>query len=154
MLAGWAEPVPALLAATPPEAVLRNDLYDRSRAPRWSRRRAVVIGDAAHPMRPHLGQGGCQALEDAAVLAACLRLDRDPATAFRRFEAFRRPRVDRIVREARAIGLVVGARPAVLGALACRASALIPERVVGAQMAVVAARSAFALPEVSAWRAG
>ncbi len=68
-LADWPTPIPALLAATAPGNVLRNDLYDRSRARHWARGAVVLVGDAAHPMRPHLGQGGCQALEDAAILA-------------------------------------------------------------------------------------
>ena len=65
----WTDPIPAVLAATDPDDVLRNDLYDRDRARQWSRGPVLVVGDAAHPMRPHLGQGGCQGLEDAAVLA-------------------------------------------------------------------------------------
>ena len=68
----WAEPIPALLAATNPTDVLRNDLYDRDEAREWARGRIVLVGDAAHPMRPHLGQGGCQGLEDAAILAHCV----------------------------------------------------------------------------------
>ncbi len=67
--ASWAEPIPTVLAATDPAEVLRNDLYDRDRARTWSRGPVLVVGDAAHPMRPHLGQGGCQGLEDAAILA-------------------------------------------------------------------------------------
>jgi 2-polyprenyl-6-methoxyphenol hydroxylase-like FAD-dependent oxidoreductase len=69
-LVGWPEPITHLLAATPPDDVLRNDLYDRSPARHWARGAVVLVGDAAHPMRPHLGQGGCQGLEDAAILAA------------------------------------------------------------------------------------
>ena len=65
----WAEPIPTVLAATDPGRVLHNDLYDRDPARQWSRGRIVAVGDAAHPMRPHLGQGGCQGLEDAAILA-------------------------------------------------------------------------------------
>ena len=71
----WSEPIPAILAATAAQDVLRNDLYDRAPARQWSRGAIVLVGDAAHPMRPHLGQGGCQGLEDAAVLAHCLSLD-------------------------------------------------------------------------------
>ena len=53
--ASWADPIPAVLAATDPNDVLRNDLYDRDHARQWSRGPVVVVGDAAHPMRPHLG---------------------------------------------------------------------------------------------------
>src|ERR1700720_3570214 len=53
-------------------AILRNDIYDREPLPLWSENRITLLGDAAHPMTPNLGQGGCQAIEDAVVLAACL----------------------------------------------------------------------------------
>ncbi len=145
-LAGWPEPVPGMLAATAPADILRNDLYDRRRARCWARGPVAVVGDAAHPMRPHLGQGGCQALEDAAVLAACVRWAGDLPTAFARFGVFRRRRVTSIVREAALIGRVINARPAVLSAVAARASVLIPEVVLNRHLASVAARSAFVLP--------
>ena len=102
-----------MLAATDPDDVLRNDLYDRDRARQWSRGPVVVVGDAAHPMRPHLGQGGCQGLEDAAVLARFVDGDDDLAAAFARFAAFRRPRVRALVRESKLIGQIVNLRPAV-----------------------------------------
>ncbi|ORB26243.1 FAD-dependent oxidoreductase [Mycolicibacterium parafortuitum] len=145
-LAGWAEPIPRLVAATDPADLLRNDLYDRGQATHWSRGRAVLIGDAAHPMRPHLGQGGCQALEDAAILARFVDLTPDLATAFHRFGAYRKGRVRRLVREAELIGRVLNFRPAALGGLASRATALIPERVVTSHLTGIAAGSAFVLP--------
>ena len=79
----WAEPMPALLAATDPSVVLRNDLYDRDEARVWSQGPIVLVGDAAHPMRPHLGQGGCQGLEDAAILAALRRPEQRSTDRFR-----------------------------------------------------------------------
>ncbi len=142
-LADWAEPVPAILAATPEHAVLRNDLYDRARARRWARGPVVIVGDAAHPMRPHLGQGGCQAIEDAAVLAGVLSTAPDPATAFERFASLRKSRTRALVRESRMIGTLVNVRPADLGAAAMRATTLIPEAMLTHHLAAVAARSAF-----------
>ncbi|GEL17957.1 FAD-dependent monooxygenase [Pseudonocardia asaccharolytica] len=66
----WHEPIPTLLAATDPAAVLRNDVYSlRAPLPAMHRGRVALLGDAAHPMTPNLGQGGCQAIEDAVVLA-------------------------------------------------------------------------------------
>jgi 2-polyprenyl-6-methoxyphenol hydroxylase-like FAD-dependent oxidoreductase len=144
--ASWADPIPAVLAATDPAGVLRNDLYDRDQARQWSRGPVVVLGDAAHPMRPHLGQGGCQGLEDAAVLARFVDGDDDLAAAFARFAAFRRPRVRALVRESKVIGQLVNMRPPFLGGLALRATALAPEALLTRHMATVAARSAFALP--------
>jgi len=144
--ASWAAPIPDLLAATDPDGVLRNDLYDRSPARRWSAGPVVLVGDAAHPMRPHLGQGGCQALEDAAVLGAFLDLSPDLPLAFAAFESFRRRRVRAIAGEARLIGRVVNLRPAVLSALATRATVVLPEFVVTRHLASIAARTAFRLP--------
>jgi 2-polyprenyl-6-methoxyphenol hydroxylase-like FAD-dependent oxidoreductase len=144
----WADPVPALLAATNPDDVLRNDLYDRAEASVWSRGPVVVVGDAAHPMRPHLGQGGCQGLEDAAVLAHCVGQGSGLATAFARYATFRKPRARSLTRESRLIGQVVNMRPAFIGAAAMRASSLLPEAMLTRHLASIAARSAFMLPPV------
>ncbi|KAA0103784.1 FAD-dependent oxidoreductase [Mycolicibacterium sp. P1-5] len=144
--ASWAAPIPAMLAATEPAEVLRNDLYDRSPAKRWAVGPMVLVGDAAHPMRPHLGQGGCQALEDAAVLGAFVDLCPDLPTAFVAFESFRRGRVRTIATESRLIGRVVNLRPAALSALASSATVVLPEFLVTRHLASIAARSAFRLP--------
>lgn len=144
--ASWADPIPAVLAATDPDDVLHNDLYDRDQARQWSRGPVVAVGDAAHPMRPHLGQGGCQGIEDAAILGRFVDESSDLATAFGRFSAFRRPRVRSLVRESKLIGQLVNLRPAFLSALASRATVLGPEMLVTRHLAVVASRSAFVLP--------
>ncbi|MEV3905026.1 FAD-dependent oxidoreductase [Mycobacterium sp. NPDC050551] len=144
--ASWAEPIPALMAATAEGDVLRNDLYDRDFARQWSRGPVVLVGDAAHPMRPHLGQGGCQGLEDAAVLAAMVQRCTDLPTAFAEFARFRRPRTRALVRESAMIGRVVNLRPALLSAAASRASVFVPEAVLARHLASVAARKAFAMP--------
>jgi salicylate hydroxylase len=81
-------------------------LYDRDPIPRWTRGRVTLLGDAAHPMLPYLGQGACQALEDGAVLAAALTAEAaDPATGLARYERTRRPRASRVVLTARERGL-------------------------------------------------
>ncbi|MFG1945188.1 FAD-dependent monooxygenase [Nonomuraea sp. NPDC048826] len=67
---GWHEPIPALLRDADPARILRNDLYYlRDPLPAMHAGRVALLGDAAHPMTPNLGQGACQAIEDAVVLA-------------------------------------------------------------------------------------
>lgn len=143
----WAQPIPELLAATDPADILRTDLYDRAQARQWARGPVVLVGDAAHPMRPHLGQGGCQGLEDAATLAHCVGDGEDLTGAFARFATFRRPRALALARESRVVGRIVNARPAVLGGAVMRASSLIPETLLVRHLASIAGRSAFVLPD-------
>jgi len=102
----WHDPIPALLAATEPAAILRNDIEDLPPLPAWGTGPVTLLGDAAHAMTPNLGQGACQALEDAAVLGACLGDGGDPVLALRRYEAVRRPRTVAIQRRSRQIGVV------------------------------------------------
>ncbi|GAA0512042.1 monooxygenase [Paractinoplanes deccanensis] len=66
---GWHEPIPSLIAAA--GEIIRTDIrcLDR-RPPRFHAGRVALLGDAAHAMTPNLGQGACQAVEDAVVLAA------------------------------------------------------------------------------------
>jgi len=65
-------------------------------APVWSDGGVGLIGDAAHAMLPFQAQGAAMGIEDAAILAPLLMTEPDAASAFRRYEAMRRPRVDRV----------------------------------------------------------
>lgn len=101
---GWHTPIEALLDATPESAILRNDIYDRDPDGPWTADRVTLLGDAAHPMTPNLGQGACQAIEDAVVLAACLAQSVDVETALHWYQVRRLPRTRRIVLLSRRIG--------------------------------------------------
>ncbi len=68
---GWHAPIPALIEATDEAAILKNGAYDLAPLRRWGDRLVTLLGDAAHPCTPNLGQGGGLALEDALVLAKC-----------------------------------------------------------------------------------
>jgi 2-polyprenyl-6-methoxyphenol hydroxylase-like FAD-dependent oxidoreductase len=104
LFSGWHRPIEGLIAATPPDAILRNDIVDRPPMKSWSRGRITLLGDAAHPMTPNLGQGGCQAIEDAIVLARSLRLTPDVEAAWRAYEAARIPRTREIVAASARVG--------------------------------------------------
>lgn len=72
-------------------------LYSMTPLGRWTSGRAVLLGDAAHPMLPFLAQGAVMALEDATTLAACIGKNSDVPDALRRFEQHRRARVSKVV---------------------------------------------------------
>jgi salicylate hydroxylase len=75
-------------------------LWVRAPMPRWSVGRATLLGDACHPTLPFLGQGAVMALEDAYVLAECVKKYPDPATALARYEHARRERTAAVVHAA------------------------------------------------------
>ncbi|HEX6342050.1 FAD-dependent monooxygenase [Umezawaea sp.] len=104
---GWHEPIPALLAATDPRAVLRHDVHElASPLPGYARGRVALLGDAAHAMTPFLGQGACQAVEDGVVLAAACSDGASVAEALARYDRERRPRTQAVARASRLVGRV------------------------------------------------
>lgn len=104
--AGWAPRMRDLIAATPTDRILRTDIHDRPPIDRWSRRRVTLLGDAAHPMTPNLGQGACQAIEDAVALARALAAHEDHGAAFAAYEAERVARTGWFVERSRLVGVV------------------------------------------------
>jgi 2-polyprenyl-6-methoxyphenol hydroxylase-like FAD-dependent oxidoreductase len=100
----WLEPIPALIESTDEDAIEPTFTYDRAPRTTWGRGRVTLLGDAAHPMKPNLGQGAAQALEDAAVLGSCLAGASDPARALREYERLRIRRANAVVRASRQAG--------------------------------------------------
>ncbi len=124
------EPTPAELAAISPEEwrrrlidLFRDDkgsasdiigatekifagwnTYDVPSVPVWHSNRMIIIGDAAHATAPSIGQGAAMAIEDAVVLAKCLRDRPTVASAFVAYEGLRRERVERVVEQGRRTG--------------------------------------------------
>jgi FAD-dependent urate hydroxylase len=94
---GDAGPAVALIAATEAPTPL-SPIHTLAHLPKWHRGRSVVIGDAAHAPSPTSGQGASLSIEDALVLAKCLRDIPDYQQAFNTFVAQRRPRVERIIK--------------------------------------------------------
>ena len=88
----FAPEVHAILRATPPDQCYRWGLFDRSPLEQWTRGRATLLGDAAHPMTPFLAQGAAMAIEDGMVLARAIDASSSWDEALRRYEACRRER--------------------------------------------------------------
>lgn len=102
----WHSPVGKALAATRDEDILKNDIYDRPSIYNWHDGRVLVMGDAAHPTTPNLGQGACLAIEDAVVLSRSLANFKSAAEAFQNFESKRLRRTSFVVRSSRRAGVM------------------------------------------------
>lgn len=100
--AGWAEPVQALIQRLNPERTNRVLIHDLGPLDRMVRGRVALLGDSAHATCPDLGQGGCQAVEDALVLTNYLMSTNISVTdALKRYEAERLERTGAVVQKAR-----------------------------------------------------
>jgi len=96
--AGWHEPIPRIVESAHHAPILRHEIYDLSPIKAWSSGRVSLLGDAAHPMTPDLGQGACQAIEDAVALAQSFCGAEDLVTALREYELRRWRRAAGIVK--------------------------------------------------------
>ncbi|RAV10016.1 hypothetical protein DQP55_16080 [Mycolicibacterium sp. GF69] len=123
---GWHEPIPQLLAATAPDALLSHDIYHlRIPLPSYVANRVALLGDAAHAMTPDLGQGACQALEDAVTLAA-LAANRSVPAALAEYDHTRRPRTQAMVSTSARVGRFTGSRNPLLAVLRNALFGLLP----------------------------
>lgn len=112
----YASPVPAILERLANHPLYRDDIYDRvPLGQRWGRGRVTLIGDAAHPVQPNIGQGGCMAIEDAFELVKQLSLDAKDTvpSLLRQFEASRSDRVARVFTTSRQVGQLGQAESAI-----------------------------------------
>lgn len=96
LFAGWHEPIADFLEATDEADILKHGARDCAPLRQWGKGLVTLLGDAAHPCTPNLGQGGCMALEDALVLAKCLGSAVPIRTALRRYESLRAHRTKHI----------------------------------------------------------
>ncbi|MGN6362569.1 MAG: FAD-dependent monooxygenase [Thermomicrobiales bacterium] len=103
----WMDPIPDLIAATSDADLHRTPIAASLPLRSWGDGRVTLLGDAAHPMTPNLGQGACQAIEDAVTLAKCLQgvtSRSDLPAILRDYEARRRRRTNPVVFRAWGIG--------------------------------------------------
>lgn len=95
----WFPSIPELIAATDETNIIKTDLYDRIPALPWGKQNITLLGDAAHPTLPTLGQGACMALEDALVITKCLLAHSEASKAFEQYESQRFGRTKSIVEQ-------------------------------------------------------
>ncbi len=95
----FAPEVQSIITATPPERCFKWGLFDREPLEQWTKGRATLLGDAAHPMTPFLAQGAVMAIEDGMVLARACQAATDWREALARYESARRERGTFVMRE-------------------------------------------------------
>ena len=95
-----------LIEATTHENIICNAITDLAPIPKWYTDHLCLIGDAAHATTPNMGQGACQAIEDAYIIGKLLDNHQDFNTVFEKFQMIRRKKVDYIVHTSRTIGEV------------------------------------------------
>jgi 2-polyprenyl-6-methoxyphenol hydroxylase-like FAD-dependent oxidoreductase len=104
--AGWHNPIGDLIEATADGDILKNGAFDNLPLRRWGIGRVTLLGDAAHPCTPNLGQGGCMALEDALVLAKCVAKEISIETGLRHYESLRYSRTRHIQQRSLLMGQI------------------------------------------------
>ncbi len=102
---GWHEDVRTIIRSSPPDGIFKWALFDREPLPAWTRGRVTLLGDAAHPMLPFLGQGAAMGIEDGLVLARAFAAAGSLDDALRRYEQARRERTTEVMLQSRATAL-------------------------------------------------
>jgi 2-polyprenyl-6-methoxyphenol hydroxylase-like FAD-dependent oxidoreductase len=101
---GWPSGLDEAIAATPDKLILQNDLVDRPPALNYAKGNVVLVGDAAHPTTPNLGQGANMAIDDAIVLGRCLRDTPTISMALEKYQRERLPRTRQVVQRSWSFG--------------------------------------------------
>lgn len=102
--ADWAEPVGAIIEATPADDIVEQSICDRPPLQRWSEGTVVLLEDAAHPVVPSLGQGANMAFEDAYKLAVCISATSNIGTALKAYQNSHIPRTTVIYEHSATVG--------------------------------------------------
>lgn len=126
---GYHEPVMDLINATAEDQIIWNDIFDLEPINRYAYGNLVLIGDAAHATTPNLGQGACMAIEDAVVLANCLKKNSKVSEAFEKFQEKRLKRTHDIVNGSWRMGKIAQLEDPLLSKIRNSFFRLIPQSV-------------------------
>lgn len=99
-------PIEKVIQSTEPVQLIWNDIFDIKPLRHFVYGNIVLLGDAAHAMTPNMGQGACQAIEDAVVLASCIVSNKSLSFALKEYEQRRVKRTAEIIRQSRLLGQI------------------------------------------------
>lgn len=122
----WHSPIAELIKNT--DIIIKNSLCDRVPKKGWTKGNVTLLGDAAHPTTPNLGQGGCMAIEGAFLLATALNKYGITSNAFQRYEDLHFPRAKMIVNESLKIGKIGQVSNPILAAMRNTAFKAMPSK--------------------------
>jgi 2-polyprenyl-6-methoxyphenol hydroxylase-like FAD-dependent oxidoreductase len=105
----FGEDVISVIERADTQKIIRTDIYDLAPIKNWYRDRVVLLGDAAHATTPNLGQGGCQAVEDAYVLAKTMAENKSHYDAFSVYQATRFAKANYVVKTSWQFGQITNA---------------------------------------------
>lgn len=106
MFGKWHNPIADLIRNTPEDKILQHGIYAIEPLKSWQDGRVILMGDAAHAMTPNLGQGACQAIEDAVALGQIFQQTTDVNVALSQYQQERLPRANMILKQSQMIGTI------------------------------------------------
>lgn len=127
------EPIPSLLRKTANHQMIHRDIFDIVPMKPFFINRIVFIGDAAHAITPNMGQGACQGIEDARILAECIGQYATVEQAFAEYDALRRKRVEKISKQSWVLGKMAQMENPITTVLRNRLMKLVPESIYESQ---------------------
>lgn len=104
LFADWHHPIPELISKT--DHIIKNSLSDRIPVSGWSKGNCTLLGDAAHPTMPTLGQGGCIAIEGAYILGEIIKKYGVTESVFQRYESLHYHRAKSIIEDSLQLGKI------------------------------------------------
>ncbi|MEM8594492.1 MAG: FAD-dependent monooxygenase [Pseudomonadota bacterium] len=136
IFSGYAPVVTDIISRMNVNKILQHDMEDLQPIRSWVRKRVCLLGDAAHATTPNMGQGACQAIEDAYALSECLKHE-TLESALQEYERLRKPKANYITNMSWMIGKVAQLNNPLLSRLRNFIMRLTPERLSQRQLAKV-----------------
>lgn len=127
MFKSWSPKLLKVIENTPEDQIIWNDIVDIDPIDRFAFGNILLTGDAAHATTPNMGQGGCQAFEDAAVLDALLAFEKPMNQIFQEFEKLRVTKTSKVISQSRTIGKLAQWENPILAGIRNFGMSLTPE---------------------------